>query len=174
MKRAAGFTLVELMIGIAVLALLMALGVPSFMNLVRNNRLVTQTNEVVTGLNLARSEAIKRGLPVSVCVSSDQTDCDTGTPDWADGWIMFVDQGTAGELDGTDEVLLVGTPVSQGYTLEETEAGAAFMQFLPSGLVNPVAVRRFQLEWAADPTDRTRCVSVAVGGRINTTRGACP
>ncbi len=174
MKKARGFTLVELMIGIAVLALLLALGVPSFINLTRNNRLITQTNELVTAMSLARSESIKRGLPVSVCVSSNQTDCDTGTPDWADGWIMFTDAGSPGELDGTDELLQVGQATSNGFAVTEMETGAAYVQFTPSGLVNPAAARRLEIEWSADPTGRTRCISIAVGGRINTTQGACP
>jgi len=174
MKEEAGFTLIELMVGITVLALLLAVGVPSFTNLIRNNRLATQTNEIVTALNMARSEALKRGLPVSLCVSSDQASCDTGTPDWADGWIMFVDRGAPGEVDGTDELLQVGTPVSEGFSVTETEADEAFMQFLPSGLVSALDDRRFQLEWAAEPEGHTRCVSVSVGGRINTVEGACP
>lgn len=174
MKKEAGFTLIELMVGLTVLVMLITIGIPSFFNMIRNSRLATQTNEVVTGLNLARSEAVKRGLPVSLCVSSDQVACDTSSPNWADGWIMFVDRGTPGELDGTDELLQVGRAVSGGFAMTETETGEAFVQFLPSGLVNPIEDRRLQLEWAAEPDGKTRCVSISVGGRVNTTQGACP
>jgi type IV fimbrial biogenesis protein FimT len=173
MKNQAGVTLLELMITITVLGLLLGLGVPSFINVTRNNRLATQANELVTALSLARSEASKRGLPVSVCVSSNGLTCDNASPDWADGWIVFVDAGVAGTVDGTDEVLQVGRRLADGYGLAETEVGAAFIQFLPSGLAEPAAWRRLQLEWSAEPEGRRRCISVAPGGRVGTTREAC-
>ena len=65
-----GFTLLELMITVAVLAILLSLGVPSFAETIRNNRVAAQTNELVTALSLARSEASKRGMPVSVCAGA--------------------------------------------------------------------------------------------------------
>ncbi len=173
MKRQAGVTLLELIVTMAVLALLVGIGIPSFNSVVRNNRLATQANELVAALSLARSEASKRGLPVSVCVSSGGATCDTGSPDWADGWIVFVDAGAAGAVDGTDEVLQVGRRLAAGYGLEETEVGAAFIQFLPSGLAEPAAWRRLQLEWSAAPDGRQRCISIAPGGRVGTTREAC-
>ncbi|MCU0976327.1 MAG: GspH/FimT family pseudopilin [Steroidobacteraceae bacterium] len=173
MKRQLGVTLLELMVAITVLALLLGIGVPSFTNVIRNNRLATQANELVTAFNVARSEASKRGLPVSVCVSSNGTACDTASPNWANGWIVFTDTATAGEVDGTDEVLQVTGRLAAGYGLEEAEVGASFIQFLPSGLAEPAAWRRLQLEWSAAPDGRRRCISVAPGGRIGTTREAC-
>ena len=70
-----GFTLLELMTAIAVMAVLLSVGVPSFIQIVRNNRITAQTNEMVAALNIARSESIKRGIPVSVCSSTDGTSC---------------------------------------------------------------------------------------------------
>jgi len=61
-----GFTLIELMITLVVLAILLAVGVPSFNNLIENNRVTAQANSLLGAVNLARSEAVKRGVPVSV------------------------------------------------------------------------------------------------------------
>lgn len=101
-SRPRGFTLIELMMTIGVLAILMAVAGPSFVEIIRNNRVATQTNDVVGALSLARNEAAKRGLPVTVCAATaDQSACaGDATEDWANGWLTFVDStGTAGTLD---------------------------------------------------------------------------
>jgi type IV fimbrial biogenesis protein FimT len=71
----AGFTLIELMIVIVLVAIFVTVGVPSFQNLVSDNRLSTQANRLVSSLQLARSEAIKLRTPVSVCRSNDGSTC---------------------------------------------------------------------------------------------------
>ena len=86
--RARGFTLLELMVTISVAAMVLAIGVPSFVDLVRNNRAATNVNELLTAFAIARSESIKRGSNVSVCRSSDGATC---TAAWSDGWIVFSD-----------------------------------------------------------------------------------
>ena len=98
-----GFTLLELMAAVAVLGVLFTVGVPSFSNIIRKNRIATHTNEIVAALALARSEAVKRSEPVAVCsTDASQTDCAAG---WSGGWIMFTDGATAGIVDGTDVIL---------------------------------------------------------------------
>jgi type IV fimbrial biogenesis protein FimT len=69
MKVCRGFTLIELMVTIAVLAILATVGIPGFVDLVQNNRVTTQANELVTALNVGRTEAVKRGRPVQVVVA---------------------------------------------------------------------------------------------------------
>lgn len=92
--KAMGFTLVELMATIAIAAVVMGLAVPSFNTAIKNNRLTTQVNDFVTSLNIARSEAVKRGQQVTLCKSSDGNTCvaDGAASNWAQGWIVFVDQ----------------------------------------------------------------------------------
>ena len=75
--------MLELMIGIAVFAVLVGLGVPSFFEIINNNRTTTQANELVAALNLARSESVKRGNPVSVCSSSVLRRCSVVTSGWS-------------------------------------------------------------------------------------------
>jgi len=81
MKKQHGFTLVELMIGLAIAAIVLTIGIPSFNDLVRNNRMTTQVNQVVGTMNLARSEAIKRGQSVDVTATS-------GDANWKSGWTV--------------------------------------------------------------------------------------
>lgn len=85
-----GVTLIELLIAVAVLAIGAVLAIPSFTELVKNNRLTSASNNLVRALQLARSEAVKRNAPVTVCRSQDQAQCKTGSG-WTDGWIVFVE-----------------------------------------------------------------------------------
>lgn len=118
------FTLIELMTGILILAILLGLAVPSFSAFTSRTRVTAATNTVVTALNLARSEALRRSTPVSVCASNDGTTCafaptnTAGSYDWTGGWIVFTDgTGTAGKLDGTDQLLQGWSAVGGGLTL---------------------------------------------------------
>ena len=83
-----GFTLVELLVTVIVAAILMSLAVPSFTNLIRRNQITTYANEFGTAVNLARSEAVKRGTTVSITSAN-------GT-DWTQGWTVNV--VSSGEL----------------------------------------------------------------------------
>jgi len=90
-----GFTLIELMVVIAIGTLVMAIGVPSFTYITNSSRLSGEMNGLVGDLQFARSEAIKQGQTVSVCISSDGVTClDTGN--WQSGWIVFSDPTGAG------------------------------------------------------------------------------
>jgi type IV fimbrial biogenesis protein FimT len=75
MNRQSGFTLVELMVTIAIAAILLGLGVPSFRTLIENNRIAAASNDIVTALQFARSEAVKRAVLVDFCGTADQVTC---------------------------------------------------------------------------------------------------
>lgn len=91
--RAAGFTLVELMITIVLVAILLGIAAPSFAEFTRNARITAAANDLLAALHLARTEAIKRRASVTVCASSNPTaanpSCDAGGS--FNGWIVFVD-----------------------------------------------------------------------------------
>lgn len=112
MNRHTGFTLVELMVALAVAAILLTIAAPNFRDFLLNNRLAGATNEFIAAANLARSEAIKRGRDATVCVSNDSMSAAptcTGGNDWGDGWLVWVDSDGSGALNG-DERLRVGDP----------------------------------------------------------------
>ena len=91
MNRPYGFTLIELMITLAIVAIVLAVGVPSFQGMMRNNRAITNANDFLSSLNVARGEAIKRGIGwrVVMCPGTAAGGC-AGTA-WGSGWIVFVD-----------------------------------------------------------------------------------
>ena len=167
MKQHSGFTLIELMITLALVAILATVGVPSFTNFIANNRLTVQANELVSALNLARSESVKRNTRVTVCRSANGTACG-GT--WNNGWIAFVDSGTVGSVDGTDEVLRVWNSGGSSATLTADPTTVNAVQFQGIGLTTSVT---FTLTDSHCSGDQRRLVNVAPSGRISTTRASC-
>lgn len=136
-----GFTLIELMVAMAVATVVLTVAVPSFREFTRNNRLATQTNQMVTALNLARSEAVKRGVRVTLCTSADTSaeapSC-SESGDWEQGWVVFVDNthmagNVPGAIDGTDERLRVFEPLSGNARLAGGSNFQSWISYLPSG-----------------------------------------
>lgn len=104
-KYQVGFTIIELMVTLVVLAIVVAVAIPGFNTLIQNNRSVALAEEFITALNFARAEAIKRGGRVAICASDTGTSCEG---DWTDGWIVIVDgaltdNANTAEIAGADE-----------------------------------------------------------------------
>ena len=120
-----GFTLIELLVTIAVAAILLTIGVPSFQELFYRNRVATVTNDFLTALNYARSEAIKNSQTTVICMSNNQTSCTSGTG-WANGWIIWVDR-TGGGTFSSSYIVRVHGPINAGdATLVDTLNGSGF------------------------------------------------
>lgn len=125
-----GFSLVELMVTISIASILLAVAVPSYQSLMRESRLTTQANELMTALHYARSEAVKRGIRVTICKSADGATCNGDS--WQDGWIVFSDTSTAGTVDANDEVLRV-FPALKDSTLSTGSNLNKGISYLPNG-----------------------------------------
>lgn len=131
-----GFTLVELLVVLAVGSILLAIAVPSYAFMVNANRLAAVTNDLVTALHLARSEAIKRSTRVTVCKTSDamavSPACST-TANWQDGWLVFVDGGTRGVIDPGDTLLWVRGRIAAG-TIDPGSNFSRFVSYRANGV----------------------------------------
>lgn len=171
-----GFNLLELMAAITILGILLGLGVPAFTDTIRNNRVVADTNKLVVTLSAARSEAVRRGVPVAVCASTNAASCaGATTSNWATGWIMFTDDatGAAGVVDGGDEILQKFGAAGSGVTL--TTANLGIVRFLSTGLPPSAAVETtFTVKHTVCHGVNKRTVRISATGRLNTTKGACP
>lgn len=134
-----GFTLLELMVTLSVAGILTAIAIPSFTETIKNNRMTAQVNEFVTALNFTRGEAIKRGVRVSMCKSSDAMTCmrDGAGSNWAQGWIIFTNQDNDGVYDGGDEIILKVQDAAQAQiTVVGNPNVDDIISFLPSGQIN--------------------------------------
>ena len=128
-----GFTLVELMVTLAIAIILLSVGVPSFTQTIQNNRLTTAANKLVSATNLARGEAIKRGTRVTVCKSSDGATCVAGG-DWAQGGIIFTDgDNDAAFTAGSEELLRVAAGLGNNLTLTGAANVANYISYVGSG-----------------------------------------
>ncbi len=143
-NKLTGFTITELLITLAVASIVMAIGIPSFTELLNRNRLTASTNQLITDLNLARSEAVKRGRQVVVRK--------VGANGWEEGWEIFADVSRNGANanvfnDNGDEILcepnedclLRQSPaLALGFTLRGNNNFTNFVRYGPDGTSNTI------------------------------------
>ncbi|MHB1175653.1 MAG: GspH/FimT family pseudopilin [Sulfuriferula sp.] len=164
-----GFTLIELLVTMAVAAILVSIAVPSFQTFFNRNRIAAVTNDYITAINYARSEAIKGGAITTLCMSNSGLAC-TGNSGWSNGWIIWVDRngnsimdtGVVSELIrahgpiNAGDVAMGGTKTSFSFNsqgaLTTTTGGDTFNICTPSGLT-------FSNSITVDPSGHLRRVA---------------
>ncbi|MES2626681.1 MAG: GspH/FimT family pseudopilin [Pseudomonadota bacterium] len=106
---AAGYTLLELMVVLSIVAILTLTVVPGMQDTMRRNAKDGTMLDLMSAIALARSEAVTQSRSVSICRSANHAACAiTGGADWSEGWLVFTDAGAAGAVDGTDTLLKAG------------------------------------------------------------------
>ena len=160
-RKTRGFTLFELMIAIGVAGVILSVGVPNFIGIMQNNRAVNDTNDLVTSLNLGRSEAIRRGSTISLCSSTDGATC-SASNDWSTGWII---RTTAGE------VLRAWPERSGGAGILNGNVGQ--IQFQSRGSLAPGVPPQLQLRLPHCTGDQGRDIAVNSAGRISVSKVTC-
>jgi type IV fimbrial biogenesis protein FimT len=110
MKKVSGFSLVELMVTLSVMAILLGYGLPNFSGFMLNNYLDTERIRLTTSMTFARSYAINSQKYTVVCPSISGESCDADS-NWHNGWIVFIDENRNRELDATDEILRFENPM---------------------------------------------------------------
>ena len=176
-RHSAGYTLWEMMVAFALLASVAAIAIPSFSNTLRNNRIVTHNNELVSALTLARSEAVKRGVRVTACRSADQATCAT-TGGWEQGFIVFVDPANFGTVDTGEAIIRVWQAFQGGTTVRTGANYDDWVSFVGSGEVRaaPANADSFRVCGKTADTSESRTVTVGLIGYARTEKGSasCP
>lgn len=104
-----GFSLIELMVTLALAAIVLSMGIPSFKSVIKNNRQTTLLNDFTSYFHYAKSEAVTRGIPVTLCPRNNAgTNCDHSAS-WDDGLIVFIDENGDGNLDDDGDTTLCET-----------------------------------------------------------------
>ena len=103
-----GYTLVELMVTLAVSAILLSVAAPSFDSFITNSQVRSHTRDLVSALAYARSEAIDLGKVIAICGSDDSSNC-SASNDWSQGWMIFIDDGVSNFLKNTHDIARVVT-----------------------------------------------------------------
>lgn len=127
-----GFTLIELMLVIAVASVLLGFGIPSMTALMNSNKLTAASNALLSSMRLARSEAFKRNGRVVLCKSRDGASCIT-TGGWEQGWIVFHDADGNGEHDQAEVIIERGNPLPDTLRLTGNSTVARYVSFVATG-----------------------------------------
>lgn len=174
----AGVSLIELMVALVIMAILLGVGVPSFRSFLAGNRLSSSSNEMVSALALARSEAVRRGTRITVCKSANGTGCTTAGG-WEQGWIVFTDQtraSAAATVDVGEAVLVRGQAVPSPVLIVGGASAQNFVSFAAdgtarnmAGVLQSGAIRVCYPNNALNNARRARDIEVLSTGRLTTT-----
>ncbi len=161
-RRDSGYTMMELVMTMAIVAILASIAVPGFRYVTNSNRIATEVNGLLGDIQFARSQAVKEGLPVTICSSSaDGLSC-SNSPNWEGGWIVFLD--TNGDKVRQTTEAIVRTQPPFGGTDTFVAAPSTFvaltfnrMGYAPTGVAGAVNIT---LHDSTSNANWTRCVAI--------------
>lgn len=182
-RRARGITLVELLVTMAMLVIVLSIGLPSFEGASNTSKLASTASELGGAVQLARSEAVRRGRNAVMCRSDNGTSCTAGAT-WS-GWIVFVDDDGDDQVDSGETVVRTGT-VPDGIGVRGSPGIAGRndrITFLATGVARATNARALLTATlgvcvaSTRPTDNARDLSIAFGSRTTlrskSTGGTC-
>jgi type IV fimbrial biogenesis protein FimT len=179
LKHSAGFTLIEILTVITIVAILVALGVPSYQYVTNTNRISGEVNGLLGDMQYARSEAIKEGQTVTVCASSNSTATPpacSGSTAWQNGWIVFSDPNGNQIVDANETVIRVQRPFAFGDTFN-ANLNVSAVTFNREGFALGIPnIATITLHAATANPSSTRCLQITTVGQLTTEAagtGAC-
>lgn len=165
-NRPNGFTLIEVLIVVAIVALLAALAVPSFTTMLMKRSVQSAALALVTDMRYARSEALRRSVKVSICsLATGSTSACSGSPaQWENGWMVFVDTGaTVGTWEAGEDVVRVQQPPTNIATINNaTSSVANVFTFEANGIAKASTATLIvkPARNSSDTNDRVICISI--------------
>ncbi|HET7923052.1 MAG TPA: GspH/FimT family pseudopilin [Gammaproteobacteria bacterium] len=160
MHRERGFTLLELLVSLAVAGVLATVAIPDFAAMLRHDRAVTAVNVLAGALNFARASAISRNSYVTLCHSADGSRCDS-SHGWESGWLVFInlDRDSPAQVDAGEPILHVHASLTGGARILGNRAAFTF---------RPLGVRSTNgtLLYCSAGGEHDRALVVSVTGRI--------
>lgn len=176
-SRQGGFTAIELMITVAVAAIVLAIAAPNFRDLLIRTRIGGAADELQSALALARAEALKLKSPVTICARATDTSCASGTS-WAAGFLLFQDPNGNGLPDANERMLRTRPFQASNITIT---GSAASVSLLGNGRVAGGVVRTFEVlgpgctagAGTGADTGMRRQLTLAASGRASGRRLGC-
>src|SRR5688572_13117204 len=182
-KSSSGFTVLELMVVLAIAGVLAAIAIPAMSNFMRNSRITSAANDVMAALHFARSESIKRRIPVTLCTSANTLNADNTQNDAATcaaspfltGWIAFVDTNQSGQREVGEVILLNREPMNALITARSSVDPFQVTYLLNGFALNPNAAQLVLCDErgnvaSSGELSSARGILVSVTGRAGVTR----
>jgi len=174
--RQRGLTIIELMVTLGVLAITAAIAYPSFDAYVANSRLVTSANELTASIQLARAEALRRGVTTVLCRSANPgaatPTCGGTANNWSTGWLIYALPDTSGERDydsSTDTLIKTGPGAQTNVTITADTTANAWLAFKRDGTLNETAEANYSI-CDSRGASQGRLISISLTGRPNASR----
>ena len=173
-RRPLGLSLLDLLIGLALAAVLFALGVPGYRAWIAELELRDRVEALVAAMGFARAEAITRGYRVNLCPSHDGAWCATDRR-WEAGWVLFADANNDGERDGDEPLIRVQGPAHRGITVRGNRPVADYVSYTAYGQARMVS-GALQMGTFTVCRSGARGVDVVLanGGRVRVDRAGAP
>lgn len=176
-----GFTLVELMVTLGVMAILVLVAAPSVRDALMNVRMSAQANDLMADLALARSHAVKTGVPVFLCPSLGPAHTSCSGTNWEVGWLVFADlNGNGVQNVATEPALKSRQAVAPGNTIATanipTAGGTSYFPYRPTGVTNTSAATSptFNMCDGRTTPNAGRKITISPTGRAVAARCTCP